>query len=421
MRTNWAGNYTYQAIHLRPAQTIAEAQEIVAASCKVRVLGSRHSFNSIADSEETQLSLAPLNKVLAINAANMRVEVEGGIRYGDLAPVLEEHGLALANLASLPHISVAGAVATATHGSGSDTGNLATAVVAMDVITVSGEIVHLSRDADGDTFAGAVVNLGALGVVARMTLEVEPTYQVRQDVYSGLSHDVLASDFDAIFGAAKSVSVFTDWRGPTTKAVWLKQVVDAQSGPGAAPAEFFGARAAMQNQHPLPGGDATVCTPQMGVPGAWHERLPHFRMAFTPSNGAEIQAEYFLPRDNAARAIAAMRQHGDRLAPILMISELRTIAADNLWLSPAHRGPCLAIHFTFKRDWEAIQTVLPAIEASLEPLGAVPHWGKVTTMSPAAVMRSYGRLGDFRDLARAHDPLGKCRNEFVERYVFGEV
>ncbi|MDG1119206.1 MAG: FAD-binding protein [Flavimaricola sp.] len=421
MRTNWAGNYIYQAPHLRQATTMTEAQETVAAARKVRVLGSRHSFNGIADSKETQLSLAALNKVLAIDAAKMRVEVEGGIRYGDLAPALQEQGLALANLASLPHISVAGAVATATHGSGSDTGNLATSVVAMDIITASGEIVSLSRDADGDTFAGAVVNLGALGAVARMTLEVEPTYQVRQDVYVGLSHNVLASDFDAIFGAAKSVSVFTDWRGATTQAVWLKQVVDAKTGQGAAPAEFFGAVAAAQNLHPLPGGDAAVCTPQMGAPGAWHERLPHFRMAFTPSNGAEIQAEYFLPRDTAARAIAAMRQHGDRLAPVLMISELRTIAADNLWLSPAHRGPCLAIHFTFKRDWEAIQTVLPAIEATLGPLGAVPHWGKLTTMPPAAVMRPYGRLGDFRDLAMAHDEPGKFRNSFVQRFVFGEV
>jgi len=421
MRTNWAGNYSYHAPFLRRATTIAEAQEIVAAARKVRVLGSRHSFNGIADSEETQLSLAALNKVLTIDAAKMRVEVEGGIRYGELAPVLQEHGLALANLASLPHISVAGAIATATHGSGSDTGNLATAIVAMDIITASGEIVSISRDADGDTFAGAVVNLGALGAVARMTLEVEPTYQVRQDVYVALSHDVLASDFDAIFGAAKSVSVFTDWRGTSTQAVWLKQVVDAKSGQGAAPADFFGAVAAAKNLHPLPGGDAAVCTPQMGAPGPWHDRLPHFRMAFTPSNGAEIQAEYILPRDTAARAITAMRQHGDRLAPVLMISELRTIAADDLWLSPAHRGPCLAMHFTFKRDWEAIQTVLPAIEATLSPLGAVPHWGKVTTMPPAAVMRHYGRLEDFRDLALAHDEPGKFRNSFVERFVFGEV
>lgn len=417
MATNWAGNYTYRAPHLRQASSIAEAQEMIAAASNLRVLGSRHSFNGIADSDETLLSLAALNRVLDIDAAKRRVTVEGGIRYGELAPVLQRHGLALANLASLPHISVSGAIATATHGSGSQTGNLATSVVAMDVITATGELAAFSRDADADIFGGAVVNLGALGAIVRLTLKVEPTYQVRQNVYVGLSHDVLTTDFDAIFGSAKCVSVFTDWRGKATRAVWLKEVVDENSVLKATPPEFFSATAAVRNMHPLPDGNPVDSTEQLGTPGPWHERMPHFKIGFTPSNGAEIQAEYFMPREVAAKAVAAIRKHGERLAPILMISEVRTIAADDLWLSLGYRGPYFALLFTFKRDWSAIRRILPAIEADLAPLGAVPLWGKVSTMAPADVTKHYKRLGDFRDLVLSHDEQGKFRNDFVRHYV----
>lgn len=421
MRTNWAGNYTYQAPDLWRVATIAEAQERIAAAQKVRVLGTRHSFNAIADSAGAQLSLEALDRVISVDAAEGRVTVEGGIRYGDLAPRLASEGLALANLASLPHISVAGAVATGTHGSGSGTGSLATAVTAMDLVTASGDILTLSREATPDIFAGAVIGLGALGAVGRLTLDVEPSYRVAQSVFTGLPHDVLGAEFDAIFASAKSVSVFTDWRGADTSAVWLKErIADGADGP-APRADFFGATPAPGPMHPLPGGAASDCTEQMGRPGSWHDRLPHFRMEFTPSNGAEIQAEFFLPREMAGRAVAAMRAHGDRLAPVLMVCELRTVAADDLWLSPGRQGPYFGIHLTFRRDWDAIRAILPAIEADLAPLGAVPHWGKVTTMDPALVASRFPKMADFVDLARTLDPAGKFRNDHVDRMVFGAV
>lgn len=415
VRTNWAGNITYQAASLARPESLTQAQEIVAAAPRVRALGSRHSFNAIADSDGTQVSLDRLDREITLDPARSRVSVDGGIRYGDLAPVLHAKGLALANLASLPHISVAGAVATATHGSGSMTGNLATAVCEMDVITASGDIVTLSRDADPQTFAGAVVSLGALGLVARLALAVEPTYEVAQTVHTGLSHTGLAGDFDEIFRAGTSVSVFTDWQGDTVNAVWVKDRIGGQNTPGR---PDLPGTPASQPMHPLPGGRAEDCTEQMGQPGPWHDRLPHFRMDFSPSHGAEIQAEYFMPREEAPRAIAAMQRHGDRLAPLLMISEIRTIAADDLWLSPGQRGPYFAIHFTFRRDWETLKTILPAIEADLAPLGALPHWGKVTTMAPGVIRAGYPRMGDFRDLARDLDPTGKFRNGFLDRMVF---
>ncbi len=416
MRTNWAGNYIFTAPDPRSAGSVAEVQPIVAGARQVRVLGSGHSFNDIADSAAVQLSLQGMNRVLSIDPDQRRVMVEGGIRYGELAPLLHAEGWALKNLASLPHISVAGAVATGTHGSGSGIGNLATAVTALEVVTASGEIATLSRDRDGDRFAGAVVSLGALGVVTSLTLEIEPTYQVRQTVYTGLPFAVIEDDFDAVFDAGTSVSVFTDWRGAAARAVWVK---DRVSGPETAPRpDFHGATPATRKMHPLLDVDGADCTEQMGVPGPWHERLPHFRMGFSPSNGAEIQAEYFVPREAAPRAVAIMRRHGDRLAPLLMTSELRTVAADDLWLSPGIRGPYVGIHFTFRRDTAGVLSVLPAVEADLGTLGALPHWGKVTTMDPGTIRARTPRLAAFRDLAQSFDPKGKFQNAYLRRLLF---
>ncbi len=418
VKTNWAGNVTYRAPVFRSADSIPEVQDIVASARKLRVLGSRHSFNAIADSSEVQLSLDQLNNVVSIDETGQTVTVEGGIRYGELAPALHDRNLALANLASLPHISVAGAVATATHGSGSDLGNLATSVTAMDIITAGGDLVSLSRESDGDTFDGSVVALGALGVVARITLDVEPGYEVRQRLFTDLPFDVLADQFDAIFAAARSVSIFTDWTGDRTHSVWVKEKVAAGTVDPAPEGNFFGAPAAPHPMHPLPGEDASVCTEQMGIPGPWYARLPHFRMEFSPSLGAEIQAEYFMPREEAAKAIAAMRKVGESLRGIILTSELRTVAADRLWMSPGSRGDYVAFHFTFKRDWEAVQAVLPIIEAALAPFDPLPHWGKVTTMPPALFRSRYARFEEFRELARSYDPDGKFRNEFLEQAIF---
>lgn len=420
LRTNWAGNYTFTAPDPRSAGSVAEVQSIVAAAQGVRVLGSGHSFNDIADSEAVQLSLHGLNRVLSIDAGGRRVTVQGGIRYGELAPVLHAKGWALKNLASLPHISVAGAVATATHGSGSRIGNLATAVTGLEIVTASGEIIALSLERDGDRFAGAVVSLGALGVVTGLTLEIEPSYQVAQTVYMGLPFAAIETGFDAIFDAATSVSVFTDWRGEAAHSVWVK---DRISGPQAASAprsDFMGAVPATRKMHPLLDGNGADCTDQLGVPGPWHDRLPHFRMGFTPSNGAEIQAEYFVPREAAVNAVAILRRHGERLAPYLLTSELRTIAADDLWLSPGFRGPYVGLHFTFRRDTPGVLSVLPKLEADLVPLGAVPHWGKVTAMSPATIRARTPQLAAFRDLAQDFDPKGKFLNPHLRRLLSGE-
>ena len=410
---NWAGNYEYRAERLHRPATIEQVQEIVASAQQLRVLGSRHSFNAIADSAEL-ISLDGLPPDIVVHRAAGTVGCAPGVRYGELARALAVEGFALHNLASLPHISVAGAVATATHGSGYANGNLATAVAGLELVTSDGELLRVQRG-DKD-FDGLVVGLGALGAVTRVTLDVEPAYEVRQRVFEGLDWGALFANFDTIMTSGYSVSVFTRW-GEAAGQVWVKSRVSDELE--AQREELFGAGAALVERHPILGNDPINCTSQLGVPGPWYERLPHFRMGFTPSAGKELQSEYFVPRGHAVDAILALEKLRDQITPHLMITEIRAIAADSLWMSPCYRQDSIAIHFTWKQDWPAVSRLLPVIEKELGPFGARPHWGKLFTMAPSVLRSRYERLPDFLALARKYDPQGKFRNPFLDHNVYG--
>ena len=412
--TNWARNITFGAVRVETPTSVERLQELVARSGRVRALGSGHSFSDIADTPGVLVSLAELPQRVEIDAEQSTATLSAGIRYTELCRRLHAYGYALHNLGSLPHISLAGACATATHGSGDGNGNLATAVSAIELVTSDGSLKTLSRTADGDVFDGAVVGLGSLGIVTSLTLDLLPAFDVEQCVYEGLSFDVLAERTDEIFASGYSVSVFTDWQSSRIVQVWVKRRTDDPRDPMAT---FFGARPADAARHPVPGMPADNCTEQMGVPGPWHERLPHFRPDFTPSSGHELQSEYLLPRRHTVAALDAVRRIGHRVAPALQISELRTVASDRLWLSPSYRREILGIHFTWVDDMDAVLPVVGLVEKVLTPLDAAPHWGKLST-TPADVVRGlYPRLGDFRELVRAHDRDGKFRNAFVDRYL----
>jgi xylitol oxidase len=416
---NWAGNIAYAATRLREPTSIEELQEVVAGARSLRVLGSRHSFNDVADTTGELISLARMPRVFELDRAAGTVTVDGAVRYGELCGPLDAAGFALNNLASLPHISVAGACATATHGSGDRIGNLATAVVGLEVVTADGEISAFSRERDRDELLGAVVSLGALGAVTRLTLELQPSFRMRQDLYEDLPLAQAVGRFDEITASADSVSLFTDWRGPTIEQVWLKRRV-AEGEAFEAPPAFFGATRATVAIHPIRRMSAVACTEQLGVPGPWHERLPHFKMAFTPSSGAELQSEYLIPRRHGPDALLAIDGVRDRFASLLQISEVRTVAADELWMSTAYGRPSVAIHFTWRPDWEAVRVVLPHVERALAPFDPRPHWGKLFTMAPEAVRSSYDKLPAFLELMRRTDPAGTFRNAFVERNIVGE-
>jgi len=413
---NWAGNFAYGAAALQVPENMEQAQEWVARSERVKVLGTRHSFNGIADTSGVHLSLEKLNKIVALDPANRRVTVEAGIRYGDLCRELHDRGYALHNLASLPHITVAGAVATATHGSGDGNGNLATVVQAIEIVQGNGETVTFTRGQADGLFEGAVVGLGALGVVTKLTLDVIPAYQVCQHVYELLPLAQLEEHLDAVYASAYSVSLFTDWRQAAFNQVWVKRV---WSGPDDERGEtsFYGARPAAARLHPVPGQPSENCSEQLGVPGPSYERLPHFRMDFTPSAGEELQSEYIVPRRHAYDALCAIERMRARIAPLLYVSEVRSIARDDLWMSPNYERDSIGIHFTWKSDWPAVRQVLSAIEQALEPYAARPHWGKLFVMSPDQVQAQYEKLRAFRELVRRCDPQGKFRNGFLDCYL----
>lgn len=414
---NWAGNLEYSTDRLYSANSLEQVRSYVQAQSRLKVLGSRHCFNNIADSTHNFLSLKSMDQVVALNPAARTVTVDAGMTYGQLCPYLDSKGFALHNLASLPHISIAGACSTATHGSGEKNGNLATAVSGLEMVTAAGDVVTLSRQQGGETFHGAVVGLGALGVITKVTLDIQPTFTMRQYVYENLPLAAVKDHFDAIEASGYSVSLFTDWRDQRFSEVWIKSREEKGQAFDAVP-EFFGAKRATRNLHPIAELSAENCTEQMGVPGPWYERLPHFRMGFTPSAGKELQSEYFVPRPHAVDAILAVERLHDQISPHLLITEIRAIAADNLWMSPCYQQACVTIHFTWKQDWPAVRKLLPVIEKELAPFNARPHWGKLFTTSPEQLKSIYKKLPDFIELSRKYDSQGKFRNEFLNTNIF---
>ncbi|MFH9662067.1 D-arabinono-1,4-lactone oxidase [Streptomyces sp. NPDC017248] len=407
--TNWARSVTYTAKEFYRPDTVEGLRAVVAGSGKVRVLGSGHSFNRIADpgGEGVLVSVAGLPPVIDVDGTARTVRVSGGVRYAELARAVHARGLALANMASLPHISVAGSVATGTHGSGVGNGPLGAAVREVELLTADGSTVVLRR---GDArFDGAVTSLGALGVVTALTLDLEPAYEVEQHVFTQLP--LAGLDFAAVSAAAYSVSLFTDWRRPRFRQVWVKRRTDQPA------VDFPWAAPAAEAVHPVPGMPAANCTRQLGVPGPWHERLPHFRAEFTPSSGEEIQSEYLLPRAAALDALHAVDGIRDTVAGVLQICEVRTVAADAQWLSPAYARDSVALHFTWVRDEAAVLPVVRRLEEALAPFDPRPHWGKVYGIPAADLRDRYPRLGDFRALARSLDPTGTFTNTFVRELL----
>ncbi|TWD24291.1 xylitol oxidase [Streptomyces sp. T12] len=412
--TNWAGNITYAAKELHRPRTVEALRALVAESSRVRVLGSGHSFNDIAEpgADGVLLSLAALPPVIEVDTEERTVRVGGGVRYAELAREVQRHGLALANMASLPHISVAGSVATGTHGSGVGNGPLSSSVRAVELVTADGSTVTTARG--DERFGGAVTSLGALGVVTALTLDLEPAYEVEQRVFTELPLEVLdPGTFDAVMAAAYSVSLFTDWREPGFRQVWVKHRTDRPR------TDFPWAAPAAEKMHPVPGMPGVNCTEQFGVPGPWYDRLPHFRAEFTPSSGAELQSEYLLPRETAVDVLRALDGIRETVAPVLQTCEVRTVAAEEQWIGPAYGRDTVAVHFTWIEDTPTVLPVVRRVEEVLAPFAPRPHWGKVFTTPSAELHDRYPRLPDFRALVRELDPEGTFGNSFVRGVLGG--
>jgi alditol oxidase len=408
--TNWAGNVTFTAADLLRPRSVDELRAVVARSRRLRVLGAGHSFSPVADSPAL-VTLDGLPGEVETDTERATARVSAGLRYAELTRKLDERGFALANLASLPHITVAGAVATGTHGSGSRNGALATSVAGIEMVTADGDLTTIGPD----EISGSVVALGALGVVTSLTLRLVPAFTVRQWVYENMPRAELDTSFGEIFDSAYSVSVFTTWRDPgNLDQVFLKHRADDG---WTAPDRWHGARPADGQRNPVPGMPPGYTTTQGGAEGRWHERLPHFRADFTPSAGDELQTEYLLPRDQAVAALTALDGLAPRIAELLLVCELRTVAADDEWLSPCYGRDTAAFHFTWRKDPAAVAGLLPAIEERLAPFDPRPHWGKLFTLPPARIAASYPRLAAFARRMASYDPTGKFRNSFIDRFL----
>jgi len=403
---NWADNYDFTAPRLHRPTSVEEVRRIVAGAAHVHAIGARHSFNSVADSAGDLIDLGRVPPAFAIDPDARTVTAGAGTTYGDLAVFLHESGWALPNTASLPHITLAGATATGTHGSGDAIGTLSSAVAALEIATATGDLVTVRRGEAG--FDGMVVGLGAFGVVTRITLDIQPTFEMRQDAFADLPWERLGGDLDAVMSAGYSVSVMTMWSAANATRVWVKtRIGDAAAAPlGLAPSS------------PLP-NHMPGLTPFGGVPGPWPERLPHFRPDVEPGVVGHLQSEYLLPRARAPEAFALLRSIGAQIDPHLLLSEIRSMRGDTLWLSPAFGGPTIGLHFSWQRHFEAVAALTAEIEAMLLPLGARPHWGKIIHTGADALAPLYPRLADFRALVRDYDPVGKFANAFLRRHVLG--
>ncbi len=409
---NWSEHVAFGAASVHFPASVAEVQEIVRRADKVRAVGARHSFNHIADTAGALISLRDLPRRAGIDAAARTVTIDGGTTYAELAPLLDAAGFALFNLPSVPDFTIAGAVSTATHGSGNHNRNLAASVAALEIVTASGELVTLRRGEHN--FDGAVVGLGALGVVVGLTLDLVPRFDIRQTVYRNLPFDTVVENFDEVMGSAYSVSLFTHWNSEFVDQAWLKDMADAPR-PGA---EFFGGTPAAGEMSPVLGKEPYGTTGQLGSIGAWYDRLPHARIGALPTEGYEYQSEYFVARRDAPAAMRALKAVQHALHPALVVSEVRTIAGDHLWLSTNNAGDSVGFHFSMARDWAGVSKALKVIEAALAPFEPRPHWGKLFVMSAAEVRAGHPRLAEFRALAARHDPTGKFRNAFLDDYVF---
>ncbi|WP_209402699.1 D-arabinono-1,4-lactone oxidase [Pseudozobellia sp. WGM2] len=413
-RTNWAGNYTYQADTIYEPKSVDEVQQLIKKLDIQKALGSTHCFNNIADSPKNQISTKKLNKVIELDKANKTLTIEAGARYGDFAEMLHKEGFALHNLASLPHISVAGACATATHGSGVNNKNLAGQVRSVELVKPDGSLSTLNRE--HPDFAAVVVGLGAFGIITKVTLMLQDTFEVQQDVFLDLPLESVTSNFEDIMSSGYSVSLFTDWQDNKVSEVWVKRKVSQEMAD--LDNDFYGATPAKKNIHPIVALDAVNCTEQMGVPGPWYDRLPHFKMGFTPSAGEELQSEYFVPREHAVEALLAIEKMKDEIFPHILISEIRTIAADNFWMSPCYKQDCITIHTTWKQKPKEVMALLPKFEEALAPFNTKPHWGKLFTIDAETLQARYERHSDFVALAKKYDPEGKFKNGYLTKNIY---
>lgn len=400
---NWAGNQSFDNGVAR-ITSFSQLQRLLAQGQSVRAIGSRHSFSAIAQSDGTVVDLSAMAGHVEVDSTERTARVSPGTTFAQLSQRLSGVNLALENLGSLPHISIIGACSTGTHGSGDRNGVLATAVSAVELMTADGSVTRFDRR--HPSFNGVPASLGCLGIVTSVELSLVPSFTVAQYVLEDLDRERMIDEVLDILAFAYSVSIFTTWGSTEPARVWVKCVDRSLSE-----APFGTQFATTPNLSPLGYVDTNLTT-QGGVPGLWSERLPHFRADAPPSSGNELQSEYFVDRRHTREALAALEALDVATFEPLLISEIRSVRADELWLSPASAHDTVAIHFTWVNDDVRVRTVLPAIEEALKPFAARPHWGKLHGFGDD-VGALFPRWSEFLDLRREMDPAGRFLNAYL--------
>ena len=409
---NWSGNIEYRPADIARPESISVLQKVVAGASKVRAYGSGHSFNTLADTDGTLIAFSEFDKNIEIDSSKMLVRVPAGVRYGEVAPKLHANGFALRNMGSLPHITVVGATSTGTHGSGVGNKNLSGSIAEIELITATGDAITL----DQSELPAARVALGSIGIIHHLTLDIVPTYDVAQTVYFDLPFVQLISNLDAILSAGYSVSVLSMWGDEFVDQVWVKSKIG--TNPVLTQNEWFGAKLATRKSNPIREADSAAATEQFGLPGPWFERLPHFKLDFTPSFGEELQTEYFIDRKDAPAALNAIYKIREELSELIMVCEMRTVAQDENWLSEAYGRETFVFHFTWRPNIPAVEKLLLKIEASLEPFKARPHWGKVFTNNAFDFSSLYPKFNSFLTYRGTYDPSRKFVNKLLETWGF---
>lgn len=402
---NWGGNFNYSTQNIQYPRSVAEVQQIVKNAGKLRVVGSRHSFSKIADSECTMLSTIGLNKIIGINGSIPSVTVQGGLTYTDLLTSLNTAGFALPNLASLAEISVGGAASTNAHGTGVANQALANHIRSMEIVLANGSLLTIGPN--DPRLKGMAAGLGAFGVVTQLELKLVPAFNITTYTYVNMPVQNSYENFAALQNMGFGVLLVNMFTAPDA---WNIAIVYARSdanNTAMLTSNLFGGT--LVSQTTQPSYLALLSIAQIGLSGV---------------DGNEIQTEYFVPISKAVEAIKAVTAvaNSTNIFPSLATAfVIRTIASDDLWMSEYYGNDTMvAIHFSWQNNVTAVEAVLPQLERAMIPYGARPHWGKMFTMEPEDFLPHYPKVNEFKKLAEQLDPKGKFRNEFLEENVWTE-
>jgi FAD-linked oxidoreductase len=445
---NWAGTAT--ATPARWAQPRSEAEicaavkEAAAAGLPVRALGSGHSFTAAAATSGLALDLSLWTGVTAADTRTGLVTVRSGTTLRALNAALAEFGLALANLGDIDAQTIAGALATGTHGTGARLGGLATQIEALDLVLADGSLVSCSASARPDLFAATRVGLGALGVVTAVTLRCVPSFTLAADERPMPVEQVI-EEFGALAAANDHFEFY--WFPYGRQALVKRNNRVPSGGPAAVPAGRAAGRAAVpagRAAAPMPGwrrfwefevmenaAFGTLCRLGRAAPrlvpalnrlssaalSARSYTDASYRVFVTPRRVHFVESEYAVPRESLPGVLAELRRAVPRLAdPVMFPVEVRVAAADDIWLSTAYGrdSAYIAVHQYAGLPYRAYFDLFESVVA---PVAGRPHWGKLHSLDAGRLGPLYPRFEDFRRVRAEVDPEARFGNAYLARVL----